>query len=444
VTRLNAHLLEPSERAVIDHLLARGEPQSRQDLARAFSGRLITRLEEAGHLFQAMDRGLFPTPLTIRELNAYAPWSPADEAELRRLWTGADTISDIATHFGRTGGDVIQHAWAMRLERRTAVTSFEVTPAWRIRRLRIALAEAERRGLVEGDDGSDLTHRAFRRRFEAGRAMAASRARHYDVWSRDDLALLRTMRDDGASIPRIAQLLRRTVAAVSSKVHELGIAVDRSWTMAEDEIVAAGVAARLTCKEISARLDGKRTQPAIKCRINVLGLSGVRKYRPWTDAERESLRAAVLSGDSIAAWCRKNGRSESAAQYQRVLMGVLHRDNTLTKVYSEAENERIRQGYAAKESASAIAAELGRPLKSLYCQAFKLGVTGDNSEFRRRVRPDEVETVRRMAAAGAAGCDIASAIGRTLMATYRLANRNGIAIGNGQTRHRRRARMAAE
>src|SRR3954451_21305939 len=42
-------------------------------------------------------------------------------------------------------------------------------PAWRIRNLRIALIDAEQRGADPADSGTDLSHRALRRRFGRGR-----------------------------------------------------------------------------------------------------------------------------------------------------------------------------------------------------------------------------------------------------------------------------------
>jgi hypothetical protein len=55
-------------------------------------------------------------------------------------------------------------------------SEFESIPAWRIARLRAALREAMQRGgdLTETDE--DLSHRALRRRFAAGRRRALSTA----------------------------------------------------------------------------------------------------------------------------------------------------------------------------------------------------------------------------------------------------------------------------
>jgi hypothetical protein len=51
-------------------------------------------------------------------------------------------------------------------------TFFEAVPAWRFARLRTALRDAEQRGANLDDDGSDLAHRALRRRFALGRLRA--------------------------------------------------------------------------------------------------------------------------------------------------------------------------------------------------------------------------------------------------------------------------------
>lgn len=53
-----------------------------------------------------------------------------------------------------------------------AITQFETVPAWRIARLRLALRDAEQRGLDPHDAGGDLTHPALVRRFQRGRQCA--------------------------------------------------------------------------------------------------------------------------------------------------------------------------------------------------------------------------------------------------------------------------------
>jgi len=66
-----------------------------------------------------------------------------------KLWPNGDFIHDIASRLDRPGGDVVSRAWELDLVRMKKRHSNFVmaVPAWRIRRLRLALIEAERRGL---------------------------------------------------------------------------------------------------------------------------------------------------------------------------------------------------------------------------------------------------------------------------------------------------------
>ena len=55
-------------------------------------------------------------------------------------------------------------------------------PAWRIRNLRIALIDAEQRGADPADTGTDLSHRALRRRFDRGRQAPQMIARNIGLF----------------------------------------------------------------------------------------------------------------------------------------------------------------------------------------------------------------------------------------------------------------------
>jgi hypothetical protein len=55
-------------------------------------------------------------------------------------------------------------------------------PAWRIRNLRIALIDAEQRGADPADTGTDLSHRALRRRFDRGRQALQTIARNFGLF----------------------------------------------------------------------------------------------------------------------------------------------------------------------------------------------------------------------------------------------------------------------
>jgi len=426
--RKNAHALEEGQRVIVDHLLEAGTSVSRIKLTAMFCPCDIKSLEEAGHLCEVMSGELFLTPLTVRELEAYRPWRAEDEELLRSVW-GRETIQVTAGKLDRTGGDVLQHAWQLGLDRKNRFDEdfAEHVPAWRIRRLRLLLAETERRGLLPDDDGADLHHRALQRRFNKGRALRSEVPKHFEKWSRSDVAHLRRMRDEGQTVSRIAIVLGRTVAAVSSKIGELGISAHANWTLEEDTVVADGVKRKLSNKEIAAMLPG-RTANAINQRAAKLGLTGPRAFRPWTQKERDAVREAVKIGakySDIAAWL---GRTTRGVNWQVRVMGLTHPASTLVKTYSKSEDEEIRRGWRAGERPADVAARLGRPVRSVYCRAFHLGVTGEKANYRRRITPSEIARLRRLASKGMSGEQIAQKLCRSKMAVYRLATKNGIRI----------------
>ncbi len=438
--RLNAHDLPSEERTIVDRLIKAGEPAGRIDLVRLYGRTAIDRLVSGGHLFEAMDGALFCTPLTIKELNSYPPWSADEEAQLRGHWATGLPVAEVARKLNRSGGDVLQYAWALKLGRGASNDDFEeFIPAWRIRRLRVSLAEAERRGILNTDDGEDLQHRALWRRFARGRALAENPkpANHHQPWTREDDRLLRAMRDGSVTVSRIAAVLKRTPCSVAVRISLLGLQLTNFWSETEDEILVEGYRRKATVSELRKLLPG-RTKSGMIGRARVLGINGQRAFRPWTQAERDSLRAAYREGANVAVWAKANNRTKSGARHQARLMGLQHPAETLSRTYSEEENARIRRGYAAKEKVRAIAAELGRPASSVYCQAHKLGLTGAKAGYHRPVTEGELDKIRAFAAAGKTGRQIAEKIGRTLASTYRIANSRQIPIGEARRKSRKR------
>lgn len=430
--RTNAHNLAREHRAVVDYLLEAATSVSRIKLTSMFRPGDIKNLEESGHLCEVMSGELFLTPLTVRELEAYRPWSDEDETLLRDVW-GKEAIHATAKMMGRTGGDVLQHAWKLGLDRKNRFDDdfSDHIPAWRIRRLRLLLSETERRGLLPRDDGSDLTHRALLRRFNKGRSMRAMAHCHFEKWSKRDIEQMKRMRDAGHTVQRISGVLGRTLVAVSSKLCDLGLSIQSNWTLEEDTILADGVRRKLSNKEISALLSC-RTVRAVKSRAMKLGLTGARAFRPWTEKERNAVREAVKIGAKYSDLAEWLGRSTSGIRWQVRLMGLTHPASTLVKTYSEHEDKEIKRAWLAGERPEDIAAKLGRPIRSVYCRAHRLGVTGEHASYRRRITPNEIKRLRRLAAEGKSGQQIAEILNRTKMAVYRIANKHDIRIDSAK------------
>jgi hypothetical protein len=235
------------------------------------------------------------------------------------------------------------------------------------------------------------------------------------------------MRFEARTVAVIARLLKRTPVAVINKLREIGISLHARWTLEEDRILTTGVAQKLLDKAIAAKLPA-RSVKAVKARVYVLRLTGSRAFRPWTEKERVALREAVRRGENIKEFAVWVGRGYSGVRYQSRVMGLVHPDGTMNKQFTTAEDARIRAGWARGEKPGDIAGELARPVRGVYQRAFKLGVTGENANFRRRITPADISTIRKMVAAGAGGQTIAEALGRTKQAIYRIAYNNGISF----------------
>lgn len=428
--RTNAHDLPADLRAAIDALLRDGEPVGRLALARRHGKAAVERLEAGGHLVELVGGGLFASPLTVRELDAFAPWKDDETACLRALWGPAVPISAVAARLGRSGGDVLQKAWALRLDRQGDPDGFDGhVPAWRIRRLRQALAEAERRGLVAGDDGADLRHRALRRRFARGRALqevAPNRQRH---WSRGERSALAGLRDEGRSLKEIARILGRTVGGVTAQIVVMGIARHVHFSLDEDQVLVDGHLAGLTHRELAALLPG-RPAGYLKQRLRKLGFVRHAAFRPWSAREREVLRAAVREGRVLAEVADFLGRGVGGVRWQCWVMNLVHPKRMSGpggREFNAAEDARITLAWNRREKPKHVAVELGRSLSSVFNRAFKLGLTKGATSMSRPVTAAEVDLLRSMA--GVAGPEaIAQAIGRTVMATQRLACKHGISL----------------
>lgn len=448
MARVNAHHLPAPEKNVVAALTEGKGYARRLDLAREHGAAVIDRLEGQGHLVEGLSGTLSLSPLTLRELDRYSPWKDEEIAILRRNWHSGVSIIKLAASLKRTGGDVLQKAWEQGLDRsRKPVPADEFNtyvPAWRVRRLRLQLVEAERRGIDPRDDGTDISHRALRRRFNGGRASIQRPLNDRQPWSRQDVKTLQRMQGDGHTIGAIARVLKRTVPGVSSKLTSLGFGIRKhdNWTYEEDSLLAEGIAEGLSNRAIAEKLK-KRTVKSIKSRAAALHLTGPRAFRPWTPVERNALRAAVANGDNIKIFAGTIDRTYHGCRYQSRIMGLVHPDNTVVQMYTKEEDARIREGYEKRESPREIAAAINRTLRGVYARAFVLGITGEKAGYRRQWSEEETKELRRLAAKGLSARDISAAIGRTRGATFRRANMLGIKIDSvrqGAKRHTKKVK----
>jgi hypothetical protein len=353
-------------RAVVRDLAASGQAEPKLRLTARVGAGLVAQLLRAGHLFEGIDGRVYLTPLTIEELAAHPSWAPDEDARLRALWPTGLAIHAIAESLGRSGGDCMQRAWALKLER--GGEAFEVSaPAWRIRRLRLLIEEAERRGLDPRDDGADLTHRALVGRFRKGRAGAPEFARR--AWSAEEVKALRKLRRANATVSSIGQRLGRSRLSVQMKLIALGLTRPQGWSLEEDRAIAEGREQGHSDRRISERLPG-RSRDAVGRRARELGL---RRWaqRPYTPEENQALIDLVAAGGVVAAWARAHGRSVGGVYQQIRRLGL--KAGASPQRFTAAEDRRIRQGYARGERLASIGAALGRKPETIAHRAQRLG-----------------------------------------------------------------------
>lgn len=381
----------------------------------------------------------------VADKKAPAGWPHEDIEYLRRAYCAGAPFIEMIADLKRTATDVLRTAWALKLERprlkkpkrKTRARNahggaFEiVAPAWRVRRLRLALDEAFARGQNPGDDGEGMDHRALRRAFEAGRR--AAKPRHgYRAWytPAEDEAVRRLF-EQGRTPMQIAAATGKELTGIYKKLKSLGLALpDVRWTTAEDEKLMAGLQMGMTARELVPFLPG-RTRLAIKIRGYALwpGRGG----KMWTDEESARLVEAYAKGENIKALAKELGRGTCSLRWRAAYLGLTH--PKAVNPYTPAEDEIIRAGFREGRKVQAIADQLGRELKGVYCRAFKLGAKHRNS---RPWTAADHDLLRRLVAAGVSGAVAARELDRELHATYKAASALGLAFhakkGRGKTR----------
>lgn len=208
-------------------------------------------------------------------------------------------------------------------------------------------------------------------------------------WDEFEIESLKRYYRDGEPISQIAAALGRTISAVNTKASDLGLRHhnhDPRWSSEEVAILAECVDRHLTAREISEELKGRgfdRSRSAVKQMVNKLGFERP-TFALWTPEEDARLREGVSNGERLASIALSLNRTLSGARWRSRHLGLKHPKpdgNRGGPLYTSEELRYLTESYG-KAPVKEIAAKLGRPLRSVYCQAFHMGLkTGNNQRF---------------------------------------------------------------
>lgn len=397
--------------AAVAAAVDRGAPLTARDLLK-FEGSIVRRLFDAGELVKLdLKRGRATETVIIAR--AALPvddtkWTAEETDYLKVAYTGGVSFGDMERALKRPGGEILQAAWRIKLERGRRDNFGGEIPAWRVARFRGLLDDAYARGLNDGDSGADLDHRALKRAFAAGRAAAATIDRTNQNYSAREIERIKELRAAGWSVPAMCRELRRPRAGLQTKISDLGLGVDERWRDDEDRIIVSAVDRGLTNREIVKLLPG-RSLKGVKSRAYKICRGRGAEF--WTAEESDMLRAAVMRGDNLVAFAASIGRTTGSVRWRSRYLGLMGLHPKASVTFTAAEDRRIAEGWRRQEPPKEIADELGRTLRAVYCRAFMLGVAGT---YRRKITQAEIEAVRAGAAVRQPAKEIAAALGVTL------------------------------
>ncbi len=311
-------------RLVIQAVYDNPRPSNPLRLARQFTGAIVNKLVARGYLSEMYCRdgtmAIDVSPLTLREIEGTAPWSEREDRKLGELWSAGTSMGRVAKFLGRSKKAIFNRAMELKLERwEERIERFAAgVMAWRMRRIRVELVEAERRGLDITDYGEELLHhRALMRRFLRARLLVvepnpASAKR----WTADDLSYLRRLRNAEKSIGVMAWALRRDPRDVAHRLVLEGRFINAHWTEKDDKAILDGLRSGKRVSAIAARLKNRSARD-VNYRIRQL-LGGRKTKDRWSWAERRNLLDLHLGGyRGEELYARMPSRSSHAVRRQR-------------------------------------------------------------------------------------------------------------------------------
>ena len=320
--RCDVYELPDELRVIVEGVWASPRPINHLEVARKYGAPAVHKLINLGHLCQGvMADGvecLIVTPLTVAELSDYfrRNWTARDVKALKTAWKTGDAITGIAADMDRASGDVLCKAWEVGLVRPSPNRTPWLTPvpAWKVKRLRSILIDAERRGPDKRDAGKDLDHRAAKRRFREARRLIR-KAGTAQPWPVADLHRLRSLRDGHGTIRRIAREMGRQPRDVAVRLTVEGRSLNGRWSEDEDAKLIQAAADGLDVNAMMKALPC-RTKNAIWFRLRTLGLARPRPGKTnvaWTEDEERTIITMAEQGKTYAEIADElPGRTESA------------------------------------------------------------------------------------------------------------------------------------
>jgi len=404
-SRTNAHYLPKADLAVIEYLIAASDPLGKIDLSRQCPPASVKRLFVGGHLHEAISSDgevcVVVAPLTLKELDDRPPWLPNHDKALRKLWRNGEPVLSIAEQLGRTGGEVLSRAWELDLAQRPKrIPNGELeVPAWRVRRLRWALLDAERRGIDPQDDGSGLEHRALRRRYQCARnAVFAIKRRTQRLWRMPDKLALRSMIRDGQTLKMLAKVFGRRIEDIAHQVAVEGRFIAGRWTDEEDRALVEALRSGMS-EEGAAKLLPNRTIVAVHGRARQLlpELYPYKKPAEWSDLEIRKLIDGYENGlRGLALYTLFPGRTWQAARRQLHKYKFEHdKDAPATITEIRVLNAAFRRGDTDEEIARFLVWDVERVVRFREVQS---KMRGGGREP--KIRDPELQKIREMKRAG--------------------------------------------
>lgn len=231
-------------------------------------------------------------------------------------------------------------------------------------------------------------------------------------WTPDEDRALRAMYGTQRAVKDIAAALGRSPDAVTARRRQIGIAPrHQAWTAREDALLCAAAAGGVPATWVAERLS--RTPDAVRWRQRAL-IGRRAGAAPYTPAEDDAIRQCFAAGGDVASLARRLGRSVGAVHRHAEALGT-HRPSRRAR-WIPSEDATVRDGYAAGMTCAAISRALpGRSPTSVAARARRLGL----SDYARRWTGADDALLTRLTRARTPLLKVAPALVRTPEAVRR-------------------------